>query len=78
MLRLRPELREQAVVVMEGVAPLEEACSLNARARRMGVVRGMTRVELDTISPAAADSVANGTADSGVRTPAARRMPWNV
>lgn len=48
MLRLRQELREQAVVVMEGVAPLEEVCSLNARARRMGVARGMTRVEVDT------------------------------
>lgn len=48
MLRLRPELREQAVVVVEGVAPLEEVYSLNARARRMGVAQGMTRVEVDT------------------------------
>jgi protein ImuB len=48
MLRLRPELRESAVVVMEGEAPLEEVCSLNARARRMGFARGMTWVEVDT------------------------------
>jgi len=48
MLRLRPELRERAVVVIEGEAPLEEVCSLNTRARRMGVARGMTRVEVDT------------------------------
>jgi protein ImuB len=53
MLRLRPEVCEKAVVVMEGVAPPEEVCSLNARARRMGVARGMTRVEVDTF-----DSVA--------------------
>ena len=53
MLRLRPEIREKAVVVMESEAPLEEVCSLNARARRMGVARGMTRVEVDTF-----DSVA--------------------
>jgi protein ImuB len=48
MLRLRPELREKAVVVMEGEAPLEEVCSLNTRARRTGVARGMTRVEVGT------------------------------
>ena len=66
MLRLRPEIREKAVAVihpsnqrlpgtpvMESEAPLEEVCSLNARARRMGVARGMTRVEVDTF-----DSVA--------------------
>jgi protein ImuB len=48
MLRLRPELREKAIVVMQGEAPLEEVCALNARARRIGVARGMTRVEVDT------------------------------
>jgi protein ImuB len=48
MLRLRPELGERAVVVTEGEAPLEEVCALNARARRMGVARGMTRVEVGT------------------------------
>ena len=48
MLRLRPELRERAVVVMEGERPLESVCSVNARARRIGVERGMTRVEIET------------------------------
>lgn len=48
MLRLRPELRERAVVVMEGERPLETVCWLNARARRVGVERGMTRVEIET------------------------------
>jgi protein ImuB len=48
MLRLRPELRERAVVVMEGEAPLESVCALNGRARRLGVERGMTRVEIET------------------------------
>jgi protein ImuB len=48
MLRLRPELREKAVVVMEGKPPLETVCSLNAKARRMGVAREMTRVEIET------------------------------
>ncbi len=53
MLRLRPELREKAVVVMEGQPPLETVCALNAKARRMGVAREMTRVEIETF-----DSVA--------------------
>jgi protein ImuB len=61
MLRLRPELREKAVVVihpsnqrllgipgMEGEPPLQRVCAMNGRARRMGVERGMTRVEVDT------------------------------
>src|SRR6202789_2691947 len=49
-LRLRPELRERPVVVIEGEPPLETVCSFNAKARYLGIVRGMTRVELDTFS----------------------------
>jgi protein ImuB len=48
LLRLRPELREQPCVVMEGAVPLEQVCSLNTKARLLGMVRGMTRVEVDT------------------------------
>jgi protein ImuB len=48
LLRLRPELREKAVVVMEGEPPLQSVCSLNGKARRVGVARGMTRVEVET------------------------------
>jgi protein ImuB len=47
--RLRPELRDKPFVVMEGEAPLQQVCSYNAKARALGVVRGMTKVELDTI-----------------------------
>ena len=50
LLRLRPELREQACVVMEGDPPLELVCSLNRRGRTLGLARGMTRVEVDTFS----------------------------
>jgi protein ImuB len=53
MLRLRPELREKAVVVLEGEPPLQTVCSVNGRARRLGIERGMTRVEVETF-----DSVA--------------------
>lgn len=47
-LRLRPELRDKPVVIVEGDPPLQSVCSFNAKARKMGVARGMTRVELDT------------------------------
>jgi len=54
LLRLRPEFREQPCVVMEGDAPLEQVCSLNTKARLLGMVRGMTRVEVDTFPASAA------------------------
>jgi len=50
MLRLRPELRKKAFVVMEGEPPLQSVCSLNSKARNLGVVHGMTQVEVDTFS----------------------------
>jgi protein ImuB len=50
VLRLRPELRERPVVVVEGEPPLEIVCSFNAKARYLGIARGMTRAELDTFS----------------------------
>ena len=53
MLRLRPELREKAVVVMEGEPPLQSVCAMNGKARGLGIARGMTKVEIETF-----DSVA--------------------
>ena len=50
LLRLRPELRGKPVVVMEGQPPLEQVCSLNAKGRELGIVPGMTPVEVDTFS----------------------------
>jgi protein ImuB len=50
ILRLRPELRELPVVIVEGEPPLQTVCSFNAKAGYLGVVHGMTRVELDTFS----------------------------
>jgi protein ImuB len=48
MLRLRPELRSQPFAVLAGEPPLQQVCSCNSQARRLGVVPGMTRVEMDT------------------------------
>jgi protein ImuB len=49
LLRLRPELRNQPCVVMEGEPPLQSVCSLNAKARASGAAHGMTRVEVETL-----------------------------
>lgn len=49
LLRLRPELRNQPCVVMEGEPPLQSVCSLNAKARVSGAAHGMTRVEVETL-----------------------------
>jgi len=46
--RLRPKLREKPFVVMEGETPSQTVCSLNSKARNLGVVCGMTKVEIDT------------------------------
>jgi len=50
LLRLRPELHDKPCVVMEGEPPLQQVCALNAKARALGVVAGMTKVEVDTFS----------------------------
>lgn len=49
LLRLRPELQERPCAVMEGEPPLQQVCSLNAKARRLGVLTGMTQVEMETL-----------------------------
>jgi protein ImuB len=48
MLRLRPELRTEPCVVLDGTPPLETVCSLNRRAYQLGLTAGMTRVEAET------------------------------
>ncbi len=53
LLRLRPQTSDRACVVMEGEPPLEQVCSLNRKARALGIEPGMTQVEVDTFSGAA-------------------------
>lgn len=50
LLRMRPDLRERACVVMEGEPPLEQVCSLTRKASALGLVRGMTKTEVETFS----------------------------
>lgn len=53
MLRLRPDLRDKPCAVLEGDPPIQHVCSCNAKARSLGVVHGMTRVEMDVFPSAA-------------------------
>lgn len=48
LLRLRSELHSQPCVVMQGEPPLQQVVSLNVNARALGIVHGMTKVEVDT------------------------------
>ena len=48
LLRFRPNLRANAVAVIDGEPPLQTVCALNAHASRIGVAGGMTTVELET------------------------------
>ena len=50
MLRSRPALRTEKIVVLEGIAPWEQVCSINRLARRLGVQRAMRRSELDSFT----------------------------
>lgn len=50
LLRLRPDLHDKPCVVMDGEPPFEVVCSLNTKARLLGLRHGMTRVEVDTFT----------------------------
>jgi protein ImuB len=50
MLRLRPQLRNTPVVILEGTPPRQTVCACNARARDLGIETGLTRAELDVFS----------------------------
>ena len=47
LLRLRPEVRQQPVAVLEGERPFERICSRNQRAAALGVEPGMPRAEAE-------------------------------
>src|SRR5262252_6672291 len=47
LLRAKPELRSQALAVLEGKPPLQKVFAMNESARRAGVELGMTKVQLE-------------------------------
>jgi protein ImuB len=50
LLRAEPDLRAQALAVLEGKAPLQTVFALNEKARRAGVSMGMTKLQVETCS----------------------------
>ena len=47
LLRLRPELQGKPVAVFDGEPPFEQVCSLNDPALTLGIVPGMTKLEME-------------------------------
>jgi protein ImuB len=52
IVRLRPELRERAVAVLEGTAPLLRVSAVNERAADAGLEPGMTKLQAEEIAAA--------------------------
>lgn len=50
LLRSRHELRNSPCIVLDGEPPLQQLCSLNSKARAIGLAHGMTCVEVETFS----------------------------
>ena len=47
LLRVEPELRTQGLAVLEGKVPLQKVFAVNQNARRAGVERGMTKLQVE-------------------------------
>ncbi len=47
VLRAEPELRSQAVAVLEGKPPLQKIISVNEAARKTGVAADMTKMQIE-------------------------------
>jgi protein ImuB len=47
LLRLRPELEDKPVAVLDGEPPLEAVCACSRTAQSLGVCLGMTRLEVE-------------------------------
>ncbi len=50
VVRVRPELRDHALIVIDGVPPLAYVVGLNDRAREVGIRLGMTRMQAEAFS----------------------------
>ncbi len=50
LLRLQSELCGKAAAVIEGECPFERICSMNTKARKLGVQAGMTRAEAESFT----------------------------
>jgi protein ImuB len=48
ILRAEPELRSQAVVILEGKPPLQKVFAVNEKARRAGIAPGMAKIQVES------------------------------
>jgi protein ImuB len=46
-LRVEPDLRSQAMVILEGTAPLQKVFAVNEKARHAGVEPGMSKIQIE-------------------------------
>jgi protein ImuB len=56
LVRLRPELRNRPVVILDGDLPLETVFALNERARNLGLALGMSRLQAESFDGISASS----------------------
>jgi protein ImuB len=49
-LRVEPDLRSQAVIVLEGTPPLQKVFAVNEKARHAGVEPGMSKIQIEACS----------------------------
>ena len=47
IVRAEPELRSQALVVLEGKPPLQKVFAVNEKARHAGIEMGITKIQLE-------------------------------
>jgi protein ImuB len=50
LVRLRPEMRQRPVAVLDGIPPLETVFALNDRARKLGLEFGMAKLQAESFS----------------------------
>ena len=50
ILRMRPDLRSKPIAILDGIAPQERVCSFNQQARKRGIVRSMSRLEVEEVN----------------------------
>ncbi len=50
LLRSEPELRAQAIAVLEGKPPLQKVFAVNEKARRAGIEPGMTKIQIEAFT----------------------------
>jgi protein ImuB len=67
VVRARPELRDHAVLVIEGIPPLAYVVALNDRARELGLHLGMTRMQVEAFAASLGNKQKNGAAHRGLR-----------